>query len=290
MKNIPRTFLALTLILLITVAKNYAQDKLLTLSAPPAKIAIDGDAKEWGDSLRYYNKEKHLNYSLANTNDTLYMAIRFNDRVDQMRVLHSGLTFSIDTRGKKKETFSITFPMNTTGNGPLNQLHADTDGAVTKQDREELMRERITTLRGIKVTGFTDIEDDMITTSNTYGFQTAVNYDDAGNLVCEAAIPLKYFHADGAAKNEWAFNFKINGIERKLNAESGSGEQGGGRHGGRGGGSGGGGFTGGMGGSDGLGGGHKGGRGGNSQGQSSRGDKAELAKSEDFWVKFYLAK
>jgi YD repeat-containing protein len=285
MRLIARYLLNIFIALISLSAMCFAQDKITTLTAPPAKMAVDGDLKKWGDSLRYYNAEKRINYALANTKDTLYMAIRLDDRIDQMRVLRAGLMLSIDPKGKKKETFSITFPLNVQGNIPLNQLHADTDGAVTKQDREELMRERITTLRGIKVTGFTDVEDEMITTSNTYGFQTAVNYDDAGNLVCEAAIPLKYFHVDDPSKSDWAFNFKINGVERKLN--SGNNEQeGGSSHGGRGGGMGGGG-GGGMGG----GGGRHGGRGGsNSQGQSSGGDKGELAKSSDFWVKFYLAR
>lgn len=83
-----------------------------TLQAPPAHLVIDGDAREWGDSLRYYNAEKKINYSLANDKDNLYMAIRINDRVDQIKVLRSGLTFSIDPRGKKKESYSITFPLN----------------------------------------------------------------------------------------------------------------------------------------------------------------------------------
>ena len=145
------------------------------------------------------------------------------------------------------------------------------------------MRERLTSLRGIKVEGFKDIEDEMITTSNTYGIQTAVNYDDNGYLVCEAAIPLQYFHVDDVTKNEWAFNFKINGVERKLPSQSSEGDSGGGgRHGG-----GGGGMGGGMSG----GGGRHGGRSGGSQSQSStNGESAEMAKTTDFWTKFYLAR
>src|ERR1700749_3139099 len=78
---------------------------------PPANITIDGDPKEWGDSLPYYNKDKQINYALANDHDNIYMAIRINDRSQQIRVLRAGLTLSIDTKGRKKETFSITFPV-----------------------------------------------------------------------------------------------------------------------------------------------------------------------------------
>jgi YD repeat-containing protein len=259
---------------------------LSTLQAPPQNIAIDGDIKEWGDSLRYYNTEKKINYSIANDKENLYMAIRITDRLEQRKIFKAGITFSMDPKGKKKETFSITFPLNVQGGSVASLVsQKEPEGEVTKQDREELMRERITTLRGIKVVGFKDIEGDMITTSNTYGIQTAINYDENGNLICEAAIPLKFFHADEPSKNEWAFNFKVNGLTRPTAGQGA--DQGGGGRGGRGGG-GGGGFGGGGGG--GGRGGHGGGGGGNHSDATGDGAQSELFKSEDFWEKFYLAK
>ncbi len=211
------------------------------------------------------------------------MAIRFNDRSEQTRILHAGLTFSIDPKGKKKETYSITFPLNVGGSTQSADLRGkeEAPGEITQQERDELMRERLTNLRGIKVTGFKEVEDEMITTSNTYGFQTAVNYDGNGYLVCEAAIPMSFFHVDDPTKNEWAFNFRINGLQQKPRASGGEQEGGEGGRGGRGGGMGGGG----------RGGGGRGGRsgGGNRSAGGEQGNSA-LFKSEDFWEKFYLAK
>ncbi|SHN23764.1 hypothetical protein [Mucilaginibacter sp. OK098] len=250
-----------------------------TLQAPPSNIVIDGSIKEWGDSLRYYNTEKRINYALANDKDNLYMAIRVNDRSEQARILRAGITLSINTKGKKKESYSITFPLNTSGNStPLN-LQKDDNGDISKQDHDALMQAVLTVLRGIKVEGFKDIEGDMITTSNTYGIKTAIDYDDKDYLICEAVIPLKLFHADDASKTEWAFNFKINGITRPATPE------GEGQEGGRGGRGGGGGGRGGRGG-----GGGRGGRGGAGGAGASSTDRSALFKSEDFWEKFYLAK
>jgi|EP01037_Dinobryon_pediforme_P015114 YD repeat-containing protein len=283
----PNFFIApvATVLFAINICNAQSGKQITVLQAPPSHITIDGDIKEWGDSLRYYNAEKRINYSIANTKDTLYMAIRVNDRSEQMRILRAGITFSIDPKGKKKETYSITFPLNVAGGAPVADLKKDEAPVdVTQEDRDELMRARLTNLRGIKVVGFKDIEGDMITTSNTYGFQTAVNYDDKGYLICEAAIPMSFFHADDLIKNEWAFNFKINGLQRKSPGENGGqeGQQGG--RGGRGGGEGGG-----FGGGGGRGG--RGGRGGshNSEAFGPAG-QGEMFKSEDFWEKFYLAK
>lgn len=81
-------------------------------------------------------------------------------------------------------------------------------------NRDEMRKARLTQLRSMKVTGFKDIDYDIITTTNSYGFKAALNFDDEGNLIYEAAIPLKFFDAEDVAKNEWAFNVKVNGISR----------------------------------------------------------------------------
>ncbi len=200
---------AITLALSATVNAQSKQNQ--SLLPPPANLVIDGNLTDWGDSLRYHNDEKNIKYTLANDKENLYAAIRISDRLEQARVLNAGITISIDTHGKKKETFSMTFPLRYPGTpAPAFTGFKDDSGEITKEEREELTRERITTLRSIKMTGFKDIENEMITTSNTYGIKAAIDYDADGNLVYEAAIPLKFFHADNITKNEWAFNFKIN--------------------------------------------------------------------------------
>jgi hypothetical protein len=44
--------------------------------------------KDWGDSLRYLNADKHIDYNLANDNDNLYVAIRINDYGEQVMILN----------------------------------------------------------------------------------------------------------------------------------------------------------------------------------------------------------
>lgn len=285
-----RSALLLPVISLALSATVNAQSKQnQSLLAPPANLAIDGSLSDWGDSLRYRNEEKNIKYTLANDKENLYAAIRISDRLEQARVLNSGITISIDTHGKKKETFSMTFPLRYPGSpAPAFAGFKDDGGEITKEERDELSRERITTLRSIKMTGFKDIENEMITTSNTYGIKAAVDYDADGNLVYEAAIPRKFFHADDIAKNEWAFNFKINGLQKPERGTQSGDTQGGGRGGMSGGGRGG---MGGGGGRGGMGGGGRGGRGGGMGrgGNSSSADRSEIFKSIDFWEKFSLS-
>ena len=266
-----------------------------TLKAPPADIKIDGDLKDWGDSLRYYNEDKKIYYTLANDKDNLYMVVRVNDRTEQIRIIRAGLTLSINTKGKKKEESSITFPVSNPDEpqtSPSDDKKTNPD-LLDQQDRDEMLRAKMTKLRNIKVTGFPDIESDIMTTSNTYGIKVALNIDANDNLVYEAAIPLKFFHAVAPDKTEWAFNIKINGVTHPSNASKSAdagGMGGGGGHGGMGGGGGRGGMGGGGGGGrHGGGGGMGGGRGG-SMSDTNGSDHSEIAKSMDFWEKFYLSK
>ncbi|MEN0055233.1 MAG: hypothetical protein AAGC65_16280 [Mucilaginibacter sp.] len=275
---------AFLLCLVTAVNAQSAKTDQTTLKTPANPIVVDGSLKDWGDTLRYFNDEKKIGYTLANDKTMLYAVVRISDRLNEIRTLNAGITLGIDTKGKKKESFSLTFPLADPGSPPEFGKRSNQDGEITKEDRDELMRERVTKLRNIKVEGFKDIEGDMITTSNTYGIKAAIDYDDQGNLIYEMAIPLQFFHTDDITKNEWAFNFKINGIQRPKGEGAENPDH---QSGGFGGGSGRGGRGGGMGGGGRGGRGGRGGGGGFGGGQAGR---SEISQSVDFWEKFYLAK
>lgn len=261
-----------------------------TLQIPPANIKVDGNLKDWGDSLRYYTADRKINYALANNKDYLYVAVRLTDRLDQIRFLNAGLTLGIVTKGKKSGTYAMTFPAtdpNATSHSGLLLMHKADGSVITSDDRDELLSAKLTRLRNIKVTGFKDIDEDMITTTNTYGFKVDMDYDANGALVYEAAIPLKLLGDNQADKDAWAFNFKINGIKFTENADKSTNNDNGMRGGGGGGRRGGGG----MGGGGRRGGGGMGGNmgGGRTAGGEGASHNAELNKATDFSEKYYLA-
>jgi hypothetical protein len=105
MKNLYAPLFSIWVIQLAAVGFCNAQNKQVQniLQPPPPNITIDGDLNDWGDSLRYYNQDKQIKYSLANDKDNIYMAIRISDRTEQMRILNAGLTLSIDIRRKKRK-------------------------------------------------------------------------------------------------------------------------------------------------------------------------------------------
>jgi len=209
MRNI--AIVAVSITCLLTAAFTKAQNPS-PVKVPPKQITIDGDIKDWGDSLLCYNAENNVHYGFAADKDNLFFAVRIDDRLEAMRILKAGITLGFDPKGKKKSVYSITFPLNTMATPPEPKMQPDHFAEITQADRDELAREMITSLRGIKVEGFKDIEGDMITTSNTYGIKTTLAYDEKGNLVCEAAIALKLLHVDEHSKADWLYDIKINGI------------------------------------------------------------------------------
>jgi hypothetical protein len=212
-----RTTIAAAIIQLLTMSAGSAQSPKSTtipsLLAPPVNVVVDGDIKEWGDSLLYYDKGTRISYAIANDKENLYFAVRIKDRLQQQRVLMAGLSISASPSGKKRNSFEITFPLNSPGNRAFSYNSAN-PGPVTQKDRYELTMKRQTILINMEVSGFKGINDGLINGINDFGIMSGFNYDTEGYLVCEAVIPLKYFNVADIYKNEWAFNFQVNGVQR----------------------------------------------------------------------------
>src|ERR1700741_2720280 len=103
-KNIAPIALSFIALLVIASAAKAQDIPTLNLKSAPAHIVVDGQIQEWGDSLSYYSPAERLNYSIANTKDTLYFAIKIYDRSEVARIMHGGITLVMDPKGKKKET------------------------------------------------------------------------------------------------------------------------------------------------------------------------------------------
>lgn len=186
---------------IISAGATYAQETVLALKSPATAVTIDGINTEWGDSLSYYNAENKINYTIANDKENIYLVIKTNDLGKQNFILSSGVTFSIDVKGRsKKSGFAVTFPES----GQENMKHS------TPNLEENKLRAGLLNFRKIGVKGFKDISDDDIALSNAFGINIAIGFDDKGYMIYEEAIPLNLFHAGELAKGDWTFNIKLN--------------------------------------------------------------------------------
>jgi hypothetical protein len=79
-----------------------AQSNIKTIKKQPHSIQVDGNLKDWGDSLSYHNEAKGINYELADDQENLYFAMRIENRSEQAQAMRNGITLAFNPEGKKK--------------------------------------------------------------------------------------------------------------------------------------------------------------------------------------------
>ena len=280
MKKIP----LLTGLLFLSTTILFAQEKLKEIQTAnilaPSVVKIDGNLTEWNDSFQAYNKSTKLYYTLSNDEKYIYLAIKSTDAINNNKIAAGGITVSINTDGKKKEKegYTLTYPVIARpvrgqqgqrgagggaggpggggfgggfggggfpgggfgGGSPAQQASADS--AMTAAAHERV----INSSKEIKLFGFKDIQDSLISIYNEYGIKAALGYDAKGSFTYELALPLKALGLTPASAKEIAYNVKVNGLQMNFGGDrGGQGGPGGGDRGGAGGPGGGGGGGGG---------------------------------------------
>ena len=184
----------------------------------PAGVRIDANAKEWGDNFQAYNSTTDVFYSMANDENNLYLIVKSTNQMINNKVMAGGITLTVNSSGKKKDKdgFALTFPLvdlaklrgqvmsRMRGPGGPQGLDSTAIAGMRKQ--------AIAAAKEIKLDGFKDIPDSVISIYNEYGIKAAIDYDRNGNLVCEMAVPLKLINADLTKTRELAYNIKLNGL------------------------------------------------------------------------------
>ncbi len=180
-----------------------AQDARLPIA--PARININGQADEWSADKLINDQKLKCDYLISADNDNIYLILKTNNQVKQTCITGAGITFSINTQGKKTKAHTLTFPT-------IEKFKA---GTYMDLSHEELMVQAMRAKnRKITITGFKDISDDELSPLNPYGIKTAIGFDDQGYLIYEAAVPRSLLKSDNDTDKEWWFNIRINGLQR----------------------------------------------------------------------------
>jgi len=275
-----------------------AQDASSWWIAKP--MVIDGKTDEWPTQFRYYDGGTRLQYSIANDSAYIYLCLKVTDEQAQMRLFRSGLNIFIDTKGKKKESVAITYPVKLEHRPGEDDkpVEARQDDGYARRDMTNLKHRVLLSENEIIVKGFTGIPDQTLPTQNGYNITAAMQWDTLNILNIEYKIPF----AAAAQHSMAAFDtvksitlgFLIKGIEAPHptgDGPDGDGPPPGGM--GTGGGmSGGGGYNGNGGMNGGLGGGGLvggGGMGDPPQGGMGNGAFIAMAQDQKMWAKVHLS-
>jgi hypothetical protein len=243
-----KSFISLISLLLLLICQQlFAQsgtaklkDVQTTNVWAPANIKIDGALSEWNDTFQAYNKSTRLYYTVANDDKNIYLAIKSTDAMTSNKITAGGITVTINTQDKKKDegAYALTFPViqrpsftqrpqgspggfgggaagivnirvgGNFGPGPGN-AGTGADSAMRKAAHDRL----IAASKEIKISGFKDITDSLVSIYNEYGIKAAIGYNTAGNFLYELAVPLKQLGLSIGDTKEIAYNVKLNGLQ-----------------------------------------------------------------------------
>jgi hypothetical protein len=290
----------ITLLLAVVSVTLYAQklpEVQITGIWAPANIKVDAKLNEWNDTFEAFNKATDIYYTMANDDANLYLVVKSINQANNNKIVGGGINITINTAGKKKDkdAFIITFPVVDLANLRSQVMAAMRSGGAQPGQMPDsaaianMRKKAITAAKEIKLIGFKDLPDSVISIYNELGIKARMDFDSHGALAVEMAIPLKYLNLGSDKASSFAYNIKLNGIQINSIFPGASamimGSAGGG------GGMAGGGFGGGG---SGFGGGAPGG--GMPAGMGSAGvprgmaDIASMISATDFWGKYTLAK
>jgi hypothetical protein len=181
----------------------------------PSPIKIDGKLTEWNNAFQAENKRTNLFYSLANDETNIYLVIKSANNDATTKILAGGITFSINTSGKKREenAFALTYPIIAKGNFRGRGRSRDEVSAAQRDSINFVARKaQLLTFKEIKLNGYSAIPDSLISIYNEYGIKVGNQVELAGNYSFELAIPLKYLNLTADGVKEIAYQIKLNGM------------------------------------------------------------------------------
>jgi hypothetical protein len=244
----------------LTIAQAQKLSDVQEVSVWASAVKVDGKHNEWENNFKATNKSTNLTYTLANDAKNLYLAIQSKDLTNNNKIMLGGITLTVNPSGKKndKESFKVIYPVINRQRGPgggANRsvtISSSSGGSgapvgvtmqggpggfgrfqdMTPAQRDSLQRAiartQLASAKEIKVFGFKDIPDSLISIYNEYSIKTLASISDESVFMYELSIPLALLEMSADKPKEFSYNIKLNGLQINFGGFSGGGRPGGG--------------------------------------------------------------
>jgi hypothetical protein len=244
----------------LTVTQAQKLNDVQDVSVWASAVKVDGKHNEWENKFKATNKSTNLTYTLANDAKNLYLAIQSKDVTNNNKILLGGISLTVNPSGKKndKEGFKVIYPVinrqrgfgggsnrpvtvsSPSGGGSAStvvRVQGGPGGFSRFQDMSPMQRDsmqravartQIAGAKEIKVFGFKDIQDSLISIYNEYSIKTIASISDEGVFMYELSIPLALLEMSLDEPKEFSYNIKLNGLQINFGGFSGGPRPGGG--------------------------------------------------------------
>jgi hypothetical protein len=165
----------------------------------------DGKINEWKLPLRFYDDKTHLNYNVVNNDSFLFVVVRVSEETYQMKVVHAGLKFAIDTPGKKKGGPLIAFPIGISGTIQKKQQNQQSQQPYGVNGMRARMKSGFLEMQ---LTGF-KASNGVDSTTAANGVSAGADWDSSGVLNIEFKIPFTSFYHVLSAKDDAGKTFSL---------------------------------------------------------------------------------
>ena len=217
---------AMVVVLLSSCSNEIVQSSLQTTAFTEK---IDSSDME---TLRFYDSESKLQYSISNDLQNLYISIKATEDFTQFKLIRAGMQLNIGGIGKKLLAANIQYPL-AMGGAPTNAGNNQRRQAGMPQGRDinglKLMFK--SKYQELRLSGFKAGVPVILPLHNEQGINVNLDWDANNTLYYKAIIPFKTFYKDILEQSDTAkildVSIIINGMPMPKSGENGDNMEGG---------------------------------------------------------------
>ncbi len=153
-------------------------------------LTIDGSDRDWVKPLPYAVHDENVTYSISNDRQNLYILLSTQSRQEQQKIIQGGMSVWVNTKGDKSNGDAVGIGY------PLDQRN-DPDRKLMEEAQPQRYQNKPATLGDKKTYSLYGFSKDSGILNYTYGDNNPtgvvirMDYSNNGELIYEAAIPLK---------------------------------------------------------------------------------------------------
>jgi hypothetical protein len=161
-----------------------------------ASPTIDGKIEDWNPSAFTFQSSLRIFYAVANDTSNIYIAIRFQERSQQMKFLRGGMEIWLDDADKKKQKTGVRFP--------IPEINTEMPSGQAREGLEEEIRRKAKEgAVELELIGFKESFNGRQSIYSQAQVKAVFDWDTKGVLYYELAIPFTSLpHGfEGSVKN-----------------------------------------------------------------------------------------
>lgn len=139
-KIFARTLLFSLLVLAVCLA-GFSKEKTIASIWRGSPLSIDGKDDDWEGGTLSFEKKFEVDYAFKNDAENLYVLFVFKDPLFLSTIKDTGITLWINTEGKKKKKYGVTFKMIQLSADALISILEKQKGPLPEAEKNRIMSE-----------------------------------------------------------------------------------------------------------------------------------------------------